>query len=134
MSFIELTRKHHVGVKMIDDQHVKLADMINYLNDAIDTGADNEEAKILLNAIIGFAEYHFNEEEGYMRRVGCRDFNIHAEEHRKMKDRLTETRDKLDQEEAKLPDTLASYLKNWLVNHIQQMDSTITKIKSKATV
>lgn len=134
MSFIELSNKHQVGVKMIDDQHSKFADMINYLDDALNSGADIKEVLILLNAIIGFAEYHFDEEENYLLRVEHPDYKEHAGKHNELRNRLEEAKNDLEKDNAKLPNSLAKFLKEWLINHIEVLGPDLNKKGSKITV
>ncbi len=133
MPFIDLNSEHQVGVKMIDDQHAKLVDMINYLENAINTGGDIEEVKVLLNAIIGFAEYHFDEEERFMLRNDYPDYNSHSEVHDKLKWHLTEVKESLEKSDARLPETLAVFLRDWLLNHITELDSKLSVIQSRVT-
>jgi len=133
MPFIDLKNEHQVGVKMIDDQHEKLAEMINYLDNALNTVGDIEEVKVLLNAIIGFAEYHFDEEEKFMLRNDYPDYNSHAEVHDRLKWHLTEVRNNLEKTGAKLPESLAVYLRDWLINHIDELDSKLSVIGAKVT-
>ena len=135
MPFVELTEEHHVGVSMIDDQHMRLAEMINKLYDSMQSGIDTEEVRVLINAVVGYIEYHFDEEEQYMLRTNYPEAGEHKRMHISLRKQIQEIKRGLDIDRGAMPLSILDFLRNWLLNHIQTWDVKLGQtVKSRVPV
>jgi hemerythrin-like metal-binding domain len=68
--WINLDEIPRLGVVIIDEQHFKIASMLNVMNEAIKHNAPSERIAQLLDALISFTDYHFKTEERLMHEHG----------------------------------------------------------------
>jgi hemerythrin-like metal-binding protein len=123
-----------VGIQSIDEDHKKLLTLINHLQTAIyyPTGEDFERQA--LKELVDYTKYHFKREEDLMEQHGYPGFEGHRELHRKM---ITEVEGYLKSYETDPEGTverLASFLKNWLIKHIQGTDQQYSPFLKEKTV
>ena len=63
MPLIEWTDELSVGIESIDEQHKKLVNMINALNDAMLTNSSNELLGTIFTGLAAYTQKHFAYEE-----------------------------------------------------------------------
>ncbi len=119
MLHLDLGPEMAVGVPVIDQQHARLADLLNRVADAVKSGQDQERVAVLLDELVAFTRHHFETEQRIMEKCGYPEALAHAQEHRKLFADLMSIRDRADG--ASLMLTLQS-LKEWLTSHISHGD------------
>jgi hemerythrin-like metal-binding protein len=62
-SWVVFDAAHLTGVKIIDDQHRQIVQMVNDLNRSLEEGRDDAELKRLFGALLAFTASHFATEE-----------------------------------------------------------------------
>ena len=119
MAFLEWSEEFSVGVSIIDSQHAWLMLLLNGISDAVKTGQPEESIQALLDELIAFTRYHFDNEERLMRQYGYTDVLMHQQAHRKLLEDLLSIQSRF--ENASLMLTLQS-LKDWLIKHVTESD------------
>lgn len=111
-----------VNIKLFDDQHRKLVDMVNLLHDSMKLGKGNEILGPLLDQLILYTATHFSDEERLMRQHGYPDFARHKAEHEKLTCQTLELQKQYHSNSTALTVQVMSFLKDWLSSHIQGED------------
>lgn len=119
MAFLEWSEELSVGVPVIDEQHARLAALLNRVGDAVKTGQEAEHIAVLLDELIVFTRHHFETEERLMDQYGYADALVHQQAHRKLVEDLLSIQRQFDS--ASLMLTLQA-LKDWLIKHIIEGD------------
>jgi hemerythrin len=115
------------GIKVIDDQHKMLVNIINDIYQGL-TGKYN---RISLQRIIlelrGYIDYHFGAEEQLMSEHDFsfehpNEHELHLRQHQDFIDRLAELEQQLERNRPVFYEDLFIYLRDWLANHILHTD------------
>ncbi len=114
-----------VGVKEIDEQHKKLVDMVNQLNDAMTQGQGRQALGKVLNDLISYTQFHFRAEEKLMETNGYANTVAHKAEHHKLVQDVGAFKSKFDSGSASISIELMTFLRNWLSNHILNSDKKV---------
>jgi len=122
MALIEWTPSISVNVRKFDDQHKKLVDLMNQLHDAMKAGQGNSMLGHTLQALINYTTTHFLEEENVMKQHGFPDLARHKQEHDKLVRQVLELQKQFQGGQAMLTMKVMTFLKDWLVTHIQGED------------
>jgi diguanylate cyclase (GGDEF)-like protein/hemerythrin-like metal-binding protein/PAS domain S-box-containing protein len=123
-SLIPWSIEQELGVAVLDQQHRRLAQMVNGLAASVTAAEDGAQIQALLDDLGRFAAYHFDTEEGLMDTYGFPGARAHKEQHRKLKDDLLAIRNQVDTSE--LSRTLSA-VKEWLLTHIQVADRDLIR-------
>jgi len=70
---IDWSEEYSVNIKKFDQQHKKLFDLINFLNDSLIRNEDDDILEQILSDLIDYTFVHFKEEEKYFTSS-----NLHA--------------------------------------------------------
>ena len=128
MPLIEWTDELSVGINSIDEQHKKLVNMINALNDAMLTNSSHE---LLGKIFIGLATYtqkHFAYEENMFAEYGYEDAEEHKRQHNELIAQVIELKEKfIANPQGTMSADLMLFLKRWLTNHIMRTDKEYTE-------
>lgn len=120
--FLSWKPEYSVGIASIDDQHIKLLNLINNLRTAVlcDTGPDFERGA--LEELVAYTQDHLKYEEDLMRARGYFDFEAHKGQHDQMIVQVeTYVQRYTERGTAVLPE-VADYLQRWLLQHIKVTD------------
>ena len=122
MAVMEWSPVLSVKVKKFDDQHKKLVDLLNQLHDAMKAGQGNAMLGVVLQSLITYTATHFKDEEQVMQANGYPDLARHKGEHEKLVKQVLDLQQKFQGGGSVLTLTVMSFLKDWLVTHIQGED------------
>ena len=122
MALMEWSPGFSVKVKKFDDQHKKLVDLVNQLHDAMKAGEGITVLGTVLQSLIAYTGSHFADEEKMMQAHAYPDYARHKALHVDLVKKVLELQEKLKTGNAMLTMTVMSFLKDWLVNHIQVED------------
>ncbi len=111
-----------VDIKLIDDQHKKLVGMINELHKAMKLKRSNATMGSILDRLADYTVTHFAVEEKLFAQYGYPEEKAHVELHRKLVAQVVDIQKKFKSGDAMISMDLMTFLKNWLVNHIQGTD------------
>ncbi len=113
---------HLTGVKIIDDQHRQIVQMVNDLNRSLEEGRNDAELKNLFAALLAFTATHFATEEALMARYGYPQVDEHKKQHVSLVHELQVIAAEFNQG-AEL--RLLQSIKDWLLGHIQHADKPL---------
>jgi hemerythrin-like metal-binding protein len=123
MPLIEWSAELSVGIDSIDEQHKKLVNMINALNDAILLGESNELLGRIFNNLANYTQKHFTYEENMFAEYGYADSEEHKRQHQALIAQVVDLKDKFnDNPQGTISADLMLFLKRWLTNHIMRTD------------
>ena len=111
-----------VNIKQIDDQHKKLVGMVNELHKAMKLKKSNSVMGAILDRLVDYTASHFATEEKLFAQFGYPEEKAHVELHRKLVVQVVDIQKKFKAGDAMLSMELMTFLKEWLVKHIQGTD------------
>ncbi|MBF0588079.1 MAG: bacteriohemerythrin [Magnetococcales bacterium] len=111
-----------VNVPEIDADHRQLVEIVNTLFHATRSDGDPEKLDKVLGALQDYTVYHFEREEAFMRQHNYPDIEQHVDQHESFKTRVMQFREVVQDEKSMLTIHVLRFLRNWLVNHIQNTD------------
>ena len=97
MPLIEWTDNLSVGIDSIDEQHKKLVNIINALNDAILSGESNNLLIQIFNNLATYTNVHFTYEENMFAEFGYPDSVEHKKQHEALIAQLIELKQEFNQ-------------------------------------
>jgi diguanylate cyclase (GGDEF)-like protein/hemerythrin-like metal-binding protein len=123
--------KHfETGLETVDEQHRTLVDLINRFGKAL-TQADSVSSgdiETLLSELAAYAQYHFQEEEIMMMRLGidARHVDEHQQLHREFVEEVTRMASAVVNRH-ETAEGLLKFLTHWLAFHILGTDQTMAR-------
>ena len=127
----EFTSVCETGIKQIDEQHRTFFDYINLAFEALE-GSDEEAivtAKNLMKKLREYADFHFREEEEYMRSTHDGELVRQIKEHEQFKRDIDAMAGDGAITKEKLSD-MVTFLAKWLYRHILTSDTIIGKTRT----
>ncbi len=121
--FFKWSPDYSVHIKTIDDQHRELVNILNRLFVAVSKREGEKVIAEILDALMSYTQTHFALEERLMRRAKYKDLESHMEEHRRLLEKLDQLCNKHLIQEKPIYFEMLSFLKTWLKEHIQGVDT-----------
>jgi len=131
MANIEWTDDLSVGIVRIDEQHLKLIELLQTLEEAIRAGDDADLIEDSIVHLFNYAKVHFSAEEELLRQHKYPEEKLHELEHSKFIAKAFEFRENFDAKRPGLNLELVKFLSGWILSHIQITDQRYTKYLSK---
>lgn len=134
MSDISLLRwsdRYSVGNNDIDNDHRRLFEIINMLQEMQLTGDNAGQFAEVLSSLFDYSMYHFNREEEYMNQISYDEIEAHRNEHKKYIVKISTFNS--DFFSVRRPDEtdVIEFLTNWWTNHILKSDVKYELFKSQ---
>ncbi len=117
---IKWQESFNTNIKSIDDQHKKLVDILNKMDQS-----KYDEKGIILETfyeLFEYVKYHFSFEEELMRSRNYSDYENHKIMHDKINSTLQKHYESFQSEDSIDAHTIISFLMDWLLTHIMQKD------------
>lgn len=111
-----------VKIPSIDEQHKKLVNMVNALNDAIEKGEAGDVLKRIFDGLVVYTEKHFGYEEQLFAKHGYANSPEHVKQHEELKAQALDLKSKMDAGDFMIGVEVLAFLKEWLTNHIMISD------------
>ena len=121
MAIMEWGPALSVNVKQFDDQHKNLVAMVNQLHDAMKVGKGKEIIGEISAALLDYTKRHFSAEETLMKLHNYPGYEEQKKVHNQLVSQILDIQKKFDAGTV-ISQEVITFLKNWLVNHIQGMD------------
>jgi len=120
--FVSWKAEYSVGIASIDEQHIKLLNLINNVRAAVlcDTGPDFERGA--LEDLIAYTQGHLKYEEELMHEHSYFDYEAHKGQHDQMVSQVDIYVKRYAEKGSEILPEVADYLQRWLVQHIQGTD------------
>ncbi len=127
---ITWSRSFSVGVSQMDSEHQRLVDIINNLYAAMRSGRSKDAIGSILNELVDYTKTHFSHEERLMKESGFSGYDEQKRAHEELLSQALEIQGKYRTGTA-IGQEVMTFLKNWLVNHIQGMDKKYGPVMNK---
>ena len=125
MSLLAWSNALSVGVKEIDDQHKKLVDLANQLNDAMKAGHGKDAIGSILVELVRYTQSHFAFEEKLMDTHKYPATEKHKAEHKDLVKSVGDFKAQFDRGDATLTTSVMNFLRDWLTKHILSSDRAL---------
>lgn len=122
MNFFELSENEKLGIQVLDDQHIRLMQIMNNLYKALIDENGIRVVSFILDDLLEYTYYHLETEEKYMHDIHHPESLRHKIEHEEFAARLEKIKEKICEEESKLTIESVTALKNWWKQHIAECD------------
>ncbi|RDI97200.1 bacteriohemerythrin [Dyella solisilvae] len=113
----------NTGIKVIDNQHRRIVEMINHLHEAMNHSG-HQELNDILDELVDYTLSHFTFEESLMEDAGYEFTRAHKRVHEVFVKRVSEYRLRFRAGED-IGQELMHTLSHWLFNHIRNDDKAI---------
>ncbi len=124
MSLIEWSDDLKLGIPSLDKDHQVLVRMLNDLADAVAQSKSQGVLEKVLAGLLNYTKTHFAREERHFDQHGYPDEAAHKREHAALTEKAFAVQAKLQDGNASvLGMEVLTFLKDWLVNHIQGSDA-----------
>ncbi len=122
-----------VGIEQIDNQHKIWMEHFNSAAEAIAAKQSPSQISKTLGFLMDYTEMHFSTEEKYMTELGYAGLQDHKSRHNELRTTLTNLVKDFEDEgvTSKLADAIDSFLGNWLVQHINEVDKKFAAFAKK---
>jgi hemerythrin-like metal-binding protein len=113
---------YELNIPEVDEQHQRLFALANRMYDAYKTLKGDAVLDDLLAELAEYTATHFETEERYMQESGYPGLDEHRREHERLAQVVAELRRKLRSGETRMSREVMQLLKDWLTEHILEMD------------
>ena len=117
----------------MDREHKRMVEIINDLYGAMRHGKGNEAIGRILDGLVEYTQTHFAHEERFMKERGYTAYEEHKREHDTLTGQVLEIQAKY-RSGGVLSLEVMSFVKEWLVNHIQGSDALYGPSMRKARI
>jgi hemerythrin len=113
-----------VGIEPIDNQHKQWIQYFNDTTEAIASQKNRIQVTKTLGFLIDYTETHFSTEEKFMSESNYTHLKEHQAKHNELRSTLANLVKEYEDEgiTANLAEAIDSFLGNWLIKHIQEVD------------
>lgn len=140
MSLIAWNNGYCVNIPQIDEQHKKLVSLINELHAAMQRNEEHSITGKILNDLTGYIKEHFSMEEELMDKSGLprldadrkQHYDKHKREHAAFAAKITDMNRQHNKEKSYISVDLLTYLVEWLLNHIAEIDMQCVSFLNRA--
>ncbi len=119
---LELTQNLLVGIGTVDQQHRKLVDLINDLNDAIVNGKGRDAISATIDRLTEYVIKHFGDEEKLMEKANYSDIANHKLAHVAFMDKVASFKAEFESGKGLVSSSIVQFLWDWLIKHIGNVD------------
>ena len=114
--------RYSTGIRIIDEQHQELFQIVNRLRQLVVEAADRAAIEGLLEDLVACSERHFASEEAHMAQVGYPDLTQHMAEHASMLASLHELLGRFRESDQTMAMMVPTFMEGWLKHHISDGD------------
>lgn len=125
MPIITWNNELFINIKEIDEQHIKLVDLMNQLFEAVRLGKSKEVLGQVLVELFDYTNYHFGAEELLMEQFNYSETVHHKEQHKNFINSVSEYKKKYDIGLYTISLEVIHFLRDWLTNHIMTTDKKL---------
>ena len=122
MPLVTWDESYSVKVEKCDEDHKKLFALINALHDAMSVGRGAQVVQKVVDELANYTRFHFSREESLLEKTHYPALVPHQAQHRIFVQQVEQFRQDLKAGAVGESVVVASFLKDWLTNHIKQTD------------
>jgi len=116
-----------LGVKQMDEHHEKLVSILNRCYRALMLNDHQHELEAIVGELLDYTHYHFRTEESLMGEMGYLEAPSHVEAHDVFIASIEDFHVRYQAGESFIAMDLLMFLKDWLVDHIQNTDRALAR-------
>jgi hemerythrin len=128
----------YLGIDEIDQQHLRLAELLNQIAEFLETqGPGSEDAADSMQLVMQLqveTRQHFRDEEAFMRDHDYPEHVNHHREHALLQAELRDFIRGIEEGKRELDVATLVSLKHWLINHVIDSDLAIARYLSEQQV
>lgn len=124
MTLINWQASYSVGIKVIDEQHQHLIEIINALAEKIESTVGEIDLRDFFQEIKNYGDYHFQTEETYFGQYEYPERAAHLAAHKSYR-KIVEDFLSHPGDNHMVAEDLLGFLQKWWVEHITGMDQTL---------
>jgi len=113
---------YELGHKEIDEQHMKLVDIINDFYNAFATAQAHEKIGEIIGELVNYTVFHFTAEEEIFSNSNYPETSEHCAKHKEFVDELKRYHQEVKDGNMTTTYDLMTFLRDWLVKHIMGTD------------
>jgi len=122
MPLVTWDESYSVKVEKCDEDHKKLFALINALHDAMSVGKGAQIVQKVVDELANYTRFHFSREEALLQKAHYPALAPHQAQHRVFVQQVEQFQQDLKAGAVGESVIVASFLKDWLTNHIKQTD------------
>ncbi len=122
---------YETGDERVDRQHQELLVLGGLLSEAVECGLGEEVVDEAVQALLDYVDYHFRDEERYMRSIACDLFQAHCREHRHLAAELSALAEDRDLGFSRFEHELLKWLETRLIPHMTNDDMQAFGLKPR---
>ena len=122
MALVSWDQSYSVKVAKCDEDHKKLFALLNALHDAMKAGKASHAIEQTVKDLADYTKYHFSREEMLLRQTDYPELAAHQAQHQNFVKKVEDFQAELKAGDHSQSISVADFIKDWLVNHIQQTD------------
>lgn len=122
MKFLNWESKYKVDVKIIDEQHEHLFEIVNTMYDSIVRGDEQNALEEILSELIDYTVYHFQTEEELFKEFGYPDYDEHKIQHDNLCKEVLELQEQFQLKVVTISFEVMNFLSGWLQDHTTTSD------------
>lgn len=119
---IRWNKSYELNIKEIDQQHMKLINLINILYDSFLRKEHDNVLEQTISELKDYAFVHFKEEEKYFEQVMYEDSSYHIAEHQYFLDSVERFQQEYLMHNQTITPRMINFLKDWFTHHILNSD------------
>ncbi|MEI6296037.1 MAG: bacteriohemerythrin [bacterium] len=126
--------EYSVGVKEIDEQHQHFFSVLNELYISQYANKEKEWMLHIFEQLDGYIRFHFATEEKYFDEIKYEYSDQHKKSHHEFINKIESLKQGFEDGKTNVAESLATYLEDWFVNHIDKADKKYTDIFHKNNI
>lgn len=127
MAIIAWDKSIILNVRLIDDQHKELVDLINSFYESIRKKEPNTAILELLQGLLDYTRFHFTAEQDLMRKHNYPGLQDQLKEHKDFIQHITDCHTRISEGKLVVSLEVTSFLRTWLIDHIKGTDKKLAE-------
>ena len=119
---LQWSDRFNTGVPLMDKHHQRLVELINQLFQCMQDGGDRMLTAQVVDELVDYTVMHFRAEEEVMKKNHFPKLAEHQQKHQDFVQQVGRFVEKIKSGSRIAPADVYRFLKNWLVEHIEQED------------
>jgi len=122
-----------IGHPQVDEQHIKLLDLLNNMSAAVEAKSDDRGyVKQVLQELCDYTVDHFNSEESLMDPETYPEYDTHISEHMECTQAVLDFLQAFSEKNEGDLREFSEFATNWVVNHVLGTDKALGRFLAKS--
>lgn len=128
---LQWSSEYELGIQVIDNQHERIVDYINDVDELQSRNADRDQLEQVLYCLVDYTQSHFAFEEALLEQVGYSALTEHQATHQAFISQIALMHNDFKNGQD-VADQLAEVLLKWLLEHIRSDDRSYSATVKEA--